>query len=323
MSMGQKPIRTKKDTNPFRYCGEYFDIETGFIYLRARYYDPTLGRFISEDPARDEINWYLYCNGNPVNASDPSRFLYEYDLSQGADTYMRYYSDLIDKAANDFQKCAAANDKAGMKKASDAMSANINKRQDIMAQNAKGTVNGKNLNVNTYNQYEIAPCDWTNNLCWATCGAMSISYQFGDDINRTLDIAIAVEADKMDNRGDYNLPRRWESTDYLSYILGLEPCRQQIQNRWKYKMQDVAYWVSMDIPFGVLYGNTDTEGNWSGHWVLGVGYASATGHEPLVVTNDPNMGVRRIQTYNEFVGNYVGDDVPWRPISSVAFQGVV
>ncbi len=56
----------KEDTNPFRYCGEYYDTETGFIYLRARYYDPELGRFISEDPARDEINWYLYGNGNPI-----------------------------------------------------------------------------------------------------------------------------------------------------------------------------------------------------------------------------------------------------------------
>ena len=33
----------------FRYCGEYFDKETGTIYLRARYYDPEIGRFITED----------------------------------------------------------------------------------------------------------------------------------------------------------------------------------------------------------------------------------------------------------------------------------
>ena len=33
----------------FRYCGEYFDKETGTLYLRARYYDPGLGRFITED----------------------------------------------------------------------------------------------------------------------------------------------------------------------------------------------------------------------------------------------------------------------------------
>ena len=37
------------DANPFRYCGEYFDAETGAYYLRARYYTPTLGRFMSED----------------------------------------------------------------------------------------------------------------------------------------------------------------------------------------------------------------------------------------------------------------------------------
>lgn len=35
--------------NPMRYCGEYFDEETGLIYLRARYYDPSIGRFVSED----------------------------------------------------------------------------------------------------------------------------------------------------------------------------------------------------------------------------------------------------------------------------------
>ena len=37
------------DANPFRYCGEYFDAETGTIYLRARYYNPTIGRCISRD----------------------------------------------------------------------------------------------------------------------------------------------------------------------------------------------------------------------------------------------------------------------------------
>ncbi len=58
--------------NPFRYNGEYYDEETGFIYLRARYYDPGVGRFVSEDPIRDGTNWYAYCANNPVNAMDPS-----------------------------------------------------------------------------------------------------------------------------------------------------------------------------------------------------------------------------------------------------------
>ncbi len=54
------------DTNPFRYCGEYFDEETGNIYLRARYYDSSIGRFITEDPIRDGYNWYVYCGNNPI-----------------------------------------------------------------------------------------------------------------------------------------------------------------------------------------------------------------------------------------------------------------
>ncbi|MBQ3055518.1 MAG: DUF4329 domain-containing protein [Oscillospiraceae bacterium] len=65
--------RYENDTpaNPLGYCGEYRDAETGFIYLRARYYDPNLGRFTTEDPARDGLNWYVYCNNNPINYVDP------------------------------------------------------------------------------------------------------------------------------------------------------------------------------------------------------------------------------------------------------------
>lgn len=59
------------DTNPFRYCGEYYDNETGYIYLRNRYYDPSIGSFITEDPIRDGMNWYAYCGGNPVMFVDP------------------------------------------------------------------------------------------------------------------------------------------------------------------------------------------------------------------------------------------------------------
>ncbi|MCL2678877.1 MAG: RHS repeat-associated core domain-containing protein [Dehalococcoidia bacterium] len=54
------------DANPFRYCGEYWDGETGNYYLRARYYDPSIGRFTQEDPINAGLNWYTYCNNNPV-----------------------------------------------------------------------------------------------------------------------------------------------------------------------------------------------------------------------------------------------------------------
>ena len=39
--------------------------ESGLYYLRNRYYNPELGRFMTEDPARDGLNWYIYCNNDP------------------------------------------------------------------------------------------------------------------------------------------------------------------------------------------------------------------------------------------------------------------
>jgi len=85
----------------FGYTGEYHDPETGFIYLRARYYDPTIGRFASEDPhwnldnmiygdpeesetlelapkapsyiaIAQSTNLYPYCANNPVSFVDPN-----------------------------------------------------------------------------------------------------------------------------------------------------------------------------------------------------------------------------------------------------------
>ncbi|MCD8390761.1 MAG: RHS repeat-associated core domain-containing protein, partial [Firmicutes bacterium] len=61
--------------DPFGYCGEYYDIESGLIYLRNRYYESETGRFITEDPAKDGTNWYSYCAGNPVILVDPSGLL--------------------------------------------------------------------------------------------------------------------------------------------------------------------------------------------------------------------------------------------------------
>lgn len=50
---------------------------TGLQLLGHRYYDPTLGRFISKDPIGSGSNWYAYCNNNPLNAADPSGHVLE------------------------------------------------------------------------------------------------------------------------------------------------------------------------------------------------------------------------------------------------------
>ena len=73
---------TYKDTigkvNPIRYCGYYYDTDTGFYYLQSRYYDPSIGRFINADQfastGQDFLgyNMFAYCNNNPVVGFDPS-----------------------------------------------------------------------------------------------------------------------------------------------------------------------------------------------------------------------------------------------------------
>ena len=59
--------------NRFRYCGEQYDSITGQYYLRARYYNPVIGRFLQEDTYyKDGLNLYSYCKNNPVYYADPS-----------------------------------------------------------------------------------------------------------------------------------------------------------------------------------------------------------------------------------------------------------
>ncbi|QUI22057.1 RHS repeat-associated core domain-containing protein [Vallitalea pronyensis] len=77
-AFGNEKNANPADINPFRYCGEYFDQETGTYYLRARYYNPGVGRFITENSywgSMDDplsLNLYTYCKNNPVAYIDPS-----------------------------------------------------------------------------------------------------------------------------------------------------------------------------------------------------------------------------------------------------------
>jgi RHS repeat-associated protein len=59
--------------NPLRYTAREYDAESGLYFYRARYYDPELGRFISEDPIRlnGGINPYAYVDNDPLQLRDP------------------------------------------------------------------------------------------------------------------------------------------------------------------------------------------------------------------------------------------------------------
>ncbi len=75
---GNLTTSTEGISNSFKYAGEQFDSETGLYYLRARYYDPSMGRFINEDGYEGQIdnplslNLYTYVHNNPLIYADPT-----------------------------------------------------------------------------------------------------------------------------------------------------------------------------------------------------------------------------------------------------------
>jgi len=78
-------IRFDNQTNNYnekrKYIGQEYDAETSLSYLNARYYNGTIGRFVTQDPVfwgnqnlsdPQSLNAYSYANNNPITLSDPS-----------------------------------------------------------------------------------------------------------------------------------------------------------------------------------------------------------------------------------------------------------
>jgi RHS repeat-associated protein len=90
-------------SQPFKFVGRYGVMAepNGLYYMRARYYDPTVGRFISEDPigfAGGDVNLYAYVQNDPVNRRDPyglKGFLSHWDeFRVDSKTGAIYYNDM-------------------------------------------------------------------------------------------------------------------------------------------------------------------------------------------------------------------------------------
>jgi len=65
-----EPNRVSDVNNPYLFTGRRFDTETANYYYRARYYKPSIGRFLQPDPI-PSLNLYTYVGNNPTNWLDP------------------------------------------------------------------------------------------------------------------------------------------------------------------------------------------------------------------------------------------------------------
>lgn len=89
----------------YRWTGREFDPETGFYFLRARYYDPAEKRFVQEDPAglSASPNLYAYANSSPLEATDPSGLMTNYKaMADQANSLAAYNSGLSDVSAGEW-----------------------------------------------------------------------------------------------------------------------------------------------------------------------------------------------------------------------------
>ena len=72
------PVVGGEVSNPYQFTGEAWDAEVELLYLRARYYQPETGRFVTKDPWRGDIdqpptlNRYVYVSNNAPNRIDPT-----------------------------------------------------------------------------------------------------------------------------------------------------------------------------------------------------------------------------------------------------------
>jgi len=75
---GNEVNSTGSTPNVYLYRGEQYDTESNLYYLRARYFNPLTGRFLTRDSANGQmtdppsLHKYMYAAGNPVNLRDPS-----------------------------------------------------------------------------------------------------------------------------------------------------------------------------------------------------------------------------------------------------------
>ncbi|MDI6450233.1 RHS repeat-associated core domain-containing protein [Anaerobaca lacustris] len=94
---GQPGVADAGHPNPFAFTGRRFDTETGLYYYRARYYNPTIGRFLQTDPIgyQDGMNWYAYCRNNPITWIDPTGLL-----------CVAFYDGAHPTHGNIYRKCA-------------------------------------------------------------------------------------------------------------------------------------------------------------------------------------------------------------------------
>jgi len=187
------------------------------------------------------------------------------------------------------------------------------KAEDARLKDAQGLISGSILDVPIFDQLDTPVGVDGSVLCWATCISMYIAYELGDQIDRKLAVAMVVY-DSTDPEV-YAQGGHWISTNKLPKLSEMYGLKMEQNERKKVTLSEQQIWAQINNrskPFVIAYTRFDEKGDPAmSHVVMGVGYASAVGHEGLVITNDPAGGIQRIQTYSDLYRYAANPTMVW------------
>jgi len=186
---------TGNGQNPFRYCGEYLDLSSGTYYLRARYYDPEIGRFTQRDAFLGSyadplsLNRYTYCHNNPIRYIDPTGHIKEDDAKNLNAAGLQLVQVLTSEyyATNDRAEREAISKKADAIRADPNYQANSKKQSNIPAADAKQAAAIMDASLKQWasnNGGALTAAQWDAILSAAPYGGVSSSSSF----NRTTEV---------------------------------------------------------------------------------------------------------------------------------------
>ena len=295
-AFGVQRTSDKLPYNPFRYNGEYYDQESGLIYLRNRYYDPATGRFMTEDPAKDGLNWYVYCGNNPVNFVDPLGLWMDGDekLSRPAQFYLHYYTRVWDLAKHSASGASVILGQSDLSEEERVRWEQVEQEalqemerahmlaEDIRAKAVNGGIESLYYEVPLYIQNDKPLCQEYAAVMVENAGVENPLDQAGADIR-----AMEIFENGWDTVIAVGINLKNEDVNYESLYSALT-----------YGPQRADYYIN----------------NKQGHTVTLTGVFRADGHADITATLNPQgvgeWGNYRVQTINEFKRWYLEDDYP-------------
>jgi RHS repeat-associated protein len=225
-------IRTKSEEVPNRilYTGQQYDHETEQYYLRARFYNPMIGRFHQEDVYREDgLNLYAYCANNPVVYYDPSGEAGKRQEFMGATLKMNspggrqvldsmYNSGKIDVSGIIDIDIKNSIQESGFYKSKTKLTSDLKKQIKFLSKDDKGwhPLTQGNMSHKNTNGHKDAVLEWNDNLYQYGAKSKEVRDYMKEPANYYIETESANKRDGANIRQSYREPGKKKKDELLN-----------------------------------------------------------------------------------------------------------